>query len=256
MGNMFDTQAYLQRINYHGSTEPTSETLKALHYQHMLTVPFENLDISLGKSIVLNQDSFYQKIVHQHRGGFCYELNVLFAQLLKELGFQVTLLSARVAIPAGGYGADFAHLTLLVEVADYSWLVDVGFGDSFREPIGFGPVSEQVRNAYRLVAEEAGYWILLQRPKLEQRERALYLFTLEPKKLEDFKNLCLYQQTSPDSIFTKGRLCTKATEEGRITLQDKELTIITATDKQVYPVADDREFLALLTEHFAITLPS
>ncbi len=253
---MFDTQAYLDRINYQGSTEPTAATLKALHYQHMLTVPFENLDIILGKSIVLDESAFYRKIVDQKRGGFCYELNGLFAKLLQELGFQVTLLSARVAIPAGGYGADFGHLVLLVELADYSWLVDVGFGDSFREPIGFGPVSEQVRNTYRLVAEEAGYWILLQRPKSEQQEQALYLFTLEPRKLEDFKNLCLYQQTSPDSIFTKGRLCTRATIEGRITLTDKVLLITTGTEKQEYPVTSEEHYQSLLKEHFGIVLAS
>lgn len=252
---MFDTQAYLKRINYQGSVEPTAATLKALHYQHMATVPFENLDIFLGKPIVLDPAAFYKKIVEQQRGGFCYELNGLFAKLLEALGFQVTLLSARVAIPEGGYGADFGHLALLVELGDYSWLVDVGFGDSFREPIGFGPISEQVRNAYRLVAEEAGYWILLQRPKSEQRERALYLFTLEPKKLEDFKNLCQYQQTSPDSIFTKGRLCTKAIPEGRITLMDKELVITTETGKQSYPVSSEAKFSSLLKENFGIVLP-
>lgn len=253
---MFDTQAYLNRINYQGSLEPTATTLKALHYQHMLTVPFENLDIYLGKSIMLDVSVFYQKIVQQQRGGFCYELNGLFAQLLQNLGFQVTLLSGRVAIPAGGYGADFGHLALLVELEDYSWLVDVGFGDSFREPIGFGPVSKQVRNAYRLVAEEAGYWILLQRSKSEQQERSLYLFTLESRKLEDFKNLCLYQQTSPDSVFTKGRLCTRATTEGRITLTDKELIITTESDKQEYPVTSEEEYQALLKEHFGIVLAS
>ena len=253
---MFNTQAYLNRINYQGSVEPTAAVLKALHYQHMLTVPFENLDIYLGKSIVLNQTTFYHKIVEQKRGGFCYELNGLFAKLLQELGFQVTLLSGRVAIPTGGYGADFGHLALLVELDDYSWLVDVGFGDSFREPIGFGPVSEQVRNAYRLVAEEAGYWILLQRPKSAQQESSLYLFTLEPRKLEDFKNLCLYQQTSPDSIFTKGRLCTKATIEGRITLRDKVLLITTGTEKQEYPVNSEEHYQSLLKEHFGIVLIS
>jgi len=253
---MFDTQSYLNRINYQGSIEPTTATLKALHYQHMLTVPFENLDIHLRKPIVLDQAAFYSKIVEKYRGGFCYELNGLFAQLLQELGFQVTILSGRVAIPAGGYGADFGHMALLVELGDYSWLVDVGFGDSFREPLSFGPISEQVRNAYRLVAEESGYWILLQRPKLEQQEHSLYLFTLEPKKLEDFKNLCQYQQTSPDSIFTKGRLCTKATPEGRITLTDKSLLITTAIDKHEFSITSEGEYQELLKEHFDITLTS
>src|SRR4029079_10924309 len=92
-----DVQAYLDRINYRGERAPTAATLRELHRTHLLAVPFENLDIHLGRPIVLDQAALFDKIVRRRRGGFCYELNGLFALLLRELGFEVTLLAAGVA---------------------------------------------------------------------------------------------------------------------------------------------------------------
>jgi N-hydroxyarylamine O-acetyltransferase len=116
-----DIAKYLERITYHGSREPILPTLQALHQVHLLAVPFENLDISLGRAIVLDEASLWTKIVEHHRGGFCYELNGLFAQLLRALGFQVDLLSAAVARETGGFGPEFDHLTLLVHL-EQDWL--------------------------------------------------------------------------------------------------------------------------------------
>src|SRR5215207_11196611 len=110
-----DIQAYLRRIHYRGDLTPTATTLRELHRAHLLAVPFENLDIHLGRPIVLDQDALFDKIVTRRRGGFCYELNGLFALLLRELGFEVTLLAAGVARADGGFGPEFDHLTLLVE---------------------------------------------------------------------------------------------------------------------------------------------
>jgi N-hydroxyarylamine O-acetyltransferase len=98
---------YLERISYQGSREPILPTLQALHEAHLLAVPFENLDIFLGREIVLDEPSLWSKIIEHHRGGFCYELNGLFALLLRALGFQVDLLSASVARSTGGFGPDF-----------------------------------------------------------------------------------------------------------------------------------------------------
>src|SRR5262245_1566225 len=107
---MLDTNAYLKRIDYRGRLDPTAETLRGLHVAHMLSVPFENLDIPLGRPIVLDEDALFDKIVARRRGGFCYELNGLFAALLRSLGFDVTLLSAGVAHADGGFGLEFDHL--------------------------------------------------------------------------------------------------------------------------------------------------
>lgn len=135
-----DVQAYLQRIHYPGSLTPDADRssidrpsidlLRSIHRAHLFTVPFENLDIHLGRQIVCDEERILRKIVNEHRGGFCYELNGAFAALLRALGFRVTLLSARVAREGGGYGPEFDHLTLGVDL-DEPWLADVGFGEGF-----------------------------------------------------------------------------------------------------------------------------
>src|SRR5882762_11252525 len=98
-----DIKAYLQRINYLGSLVPTAQTLRELQVAHLQTVPFENLSIHSAEPIILDDDALFEKIVVRRRGGFCYELNGLFAALLRDLGFEVKMLSAQVAKAGGGF---------------------------------------------------------------------------------------------------------------------------------------------------------
>src|SRR5512133_3408281 len=118
--------AYLDRVNYPGPTTPTADTLRDLHRAHLLTVPFENLDIGLHRTIPCDETAAVRKVVENRRGGFCYELNSAFAALLHALGFTVTLLSARVARADGTASPEFDHLTLRVDL-EKPWLADVGF---------------------------------------------------------------------------------------------------------------------------------
>src|SRR5437870_3414792 len=113
-----DIAAYLRRIGYTGPIVPTLETLREIHRAHLLAVPFENLDIPLGRQIVCDEDIFVCKIVERRRGGFCYEMNGAFAALLRAIGFRVTLLSARVPQPDGSDGPEFDHLTLRVDIEE------------------------------------------------------------------------------------------------------------------------------------------
>src|SRR5688500_12747402 len=129
-----DIDAYLERINYRGPLEPTAETLRGLQVAHLLAVPFENLSIHAGEPIVLDDEALFDKVVARRRGGFCYELNGLFAALLRALGFEVEMLAAAVARSTGEFGRDFDHMTLLVNLKQ-RWIADVGFGDSFIEPL-------------------------------------------------------------------------------------------------------------------------
>src|SRR5215211_5668577 len=139
---------YLRRIGYSGPIKPDAQTLRGLHLAHMFSVPFENLDIGLGRPIRLSEEALWEKIVVQRRGGFCYELNGLFAWLLTQLDFDVTYLNARVYNRQGQLGIDFDHLALLVQIPHQSgrWLVDVGFGDSFNEPLDFEERMSRVRD--------------------------------------------------------------------------------------------------------------
>ena len=106
--------AYLSRLNYSTSVKPDAETLHGLQFAHLLNVPFENLDIGLKRPIQLSEEALWEKLIIRKRGGFCYELNSLFAWLLKQIGFDVTYLNARVFNREGNLGIDFDHLALLV----------------------------------------------------------------------------------------------------------------------------------------------
>ena len=179
---MLDVPAYLARIRYTGPTTPTYETLRALHYAHLLAVPFENLDIALGRKIVLDEDAILRKIIHQRRGGFCYELNGAFAALLKALGFQTTLLSARVARDTGGESPEFDHLALRVDL-EQPWLVDVGFGESFLEPLRLETERNQIDPAGTFRLMQTGERLQLEKLGRNGTWKPQYSFALTPRSL-------------------------------------------------------------------------
>jgi N-hydroxyarylamine O-acetyltransferase len=250
---MVDVPSYLARIDYSGSTTPSSATLRALHRAHLLTVPFENLDIAAKRQIVVDENVAVHKIVDLHRGGFCYELNGAFAALLHALGFRVTLLSARAAREGGGEGPEFDHLTLRVDL-DEPWLADVGFGDSFLEPLRLEAGKEQDDPAglFRLV--QFGERLQLERSTPETNWRRQYSFDLQPRTLQDFKAMCHYHQTSPESPFTQNRICSRATPEGRITLSGMKLIVTTLGRREEKALTSEDEWKANLREHFHIRL--
>jgi len=250
--------AYAERIHYTQHLKPDVETLHGLHMAHMRSIPFENLDISLKHPIKIDQDSIWSKLITQKRGGFCYELNGLFAWLLQQTGFDVTYLNARVFNRAGDLGIDFDHLALLVKMPDQSmpWLADVGFGDSFNEPLRFDEVGEQVQGlrAYRLEKTPDGF-ITWQKNYDGSWER-LYFFDLQPHKFpEEYELACVYHQTSPTSSFTRKSIISKATAEGRISLEDGRLILTTNGQRTERPLQSQEEYERLLKADFDITLP-
>ena len=252
---VMEIDAYLKRIGYSGSLEPGIETLRQLHRAHLLAVPFENLDIPLNQAIVLSQPLFYDKIVRRGRGGFCYELNGLFAWLLEELGFVVTLLSARV-FDGEQPGPEFDHLVLLIEMEE-RLIADVGFGDSFLEPLRLGTREEQTQqdSTYRLT--ESGSSVVLQRRRSGRSGsdwEPQYMFSTTPRRLEEFSEMCRYQQTSPDSIFTKKALCSLATLDGRVTLSNGRLITTARGHRDECEVTDQEEYRSLLKTRFGIDL--
>jgi N-hydroxyarylamine O-acetyltransferase len=250
-----DIMAYLDRIDYHGPLATTAETLRELQVAHLLTVPFENLSIKAGQPIVLDDNALFEKIVKRGRGGFCYEANGLFAALLRALGFNVKMLSAGVGNAGGGFGPDFDHMALMVTVNE-RWLVDVGFGDSFREPLLIDKRDEQRQGerAYR-IESDGTYLILLQRDDGADGEwKAQYRFTLQPYEYSDYEEMCRYHQTSPQSHFTRGRICSRATPDGRVTLGEMRLITTRNGERQERALANEEDYAAMLREHFGITL--
>ena len=266
--HIMDIAAYFDRIRYTGPVAPRTMTLRALHRHHMLAVPFENLDIGLGREIVLDPDRFVKKIVQHRRGGFCYELNGAFAFLLMGLGFSVKLLSVRVADRKGALSHEFDHLALYVDagaarsqeacrmpgLVPRGWLVDVGFGDNFLEPLRFANGLEQQDAAgrFRLVHER-------ERWRLERRDdagewRVQYDFLLKPRRLSEFADMCRYHQTSRDSHFTRNRICSLATPNGRITVSGMRLIVRANGARQEQVLTTQAELHRALHQHFGIVL--
>ena len=249
-----DTQAYLQRINYTGSLDPTAETLRQLQVAHLRTVPFENLSIHSSEPIVLDDEALFDKIVSRRRGGFCYELNGLFAALLRALEFKVAKLSAPVANAEGIYGPDFDHMTLLVSIGERR-LVDVGFGDSFLEPLLLDERNQQIQGdrAYRIV-EEGEHLVLMQRSSDDEWKRQ-YRFTLQEHEYPDFGEMCRYHQTSPQSHFTRARICSRATTEGRISLSGLRFITTRAGGKpQERLLTNEEEYATILHDQFGVVM--
>ena len=250
---MTDVQSYLARVGCKGSTSPTLETLRAIHYAHLLNVPFENLDIALGRKIALDEDSFIRKIAERRRGGFCYELNGAFAALLQALGFRVTLLSARVAHSDGGESPEFDHLTLGVDL-DETWLADVGFGESFLEPLRIEPGVEQMDRAGTFRIVERGERLLLEKKQPVGTWKGQYSFTFQSRRLEEFAGMCEYHQRSPESHFTQNEICSRATPEGRITLAGMKLIVTRNGEREERRLKSEDEWRDTLRERFEVVL--
>jgi N-hydroxyarylamine O-acetyltransferase len=253
-----ETTPYLRRIGYSGALQPDVQTLHELQLAHLLTVPFENLDIGLKRPIRLDRFSLWNKIVVQRRGGFCYEVNGLFAWLLEQIGFDVAHLNARVYnAEKDSFGMDFDHLTLLVRVPHEPrrWLVDVGFGDTFTRPLELDKAQwqEQGLRAYRLEPFQDGYQ-LWQRG-FDGKVESQYYFDLVAHQFPaEYEAGCTYHQTSPQSTFTHKRIISRLTETGRVSLDSDRLIITTSGQREEFPLASEDEYRSLLLKHFDITL--
>ncbi len=246
-----DVGEYLERIRYQGPRDASAKTLAAIHRAHMLAVPFENLDIPLGRPIVLSLPALYDKIVRRRRGGFCYELNGLFAWLLERLGFDVGMISARV-FDGGSPGPDFDHMALVV-CTQGNWIADVGFGDSFSDPLPLtdGVEADQHGSTYRLIASDTR-WRIDRRRDAEWEPQ--YDFSLTLRAIGDFAPMCRHHQTSPDSTFTRKAVCSLATPDGRVTLSSGRLITTTGGRREEREVSEEAEYRRLLKEIFDVDL--
>jgi N-hydroxyarylamine O-acetyltransferase len=244
---------YLKRINYSAPLNLDAETLFNLQVAHLRSVPFENLSIHSGEPIVLNDEALFRKIVEKRRGGFCYELNGLFTWLLRQIGFDVSMLSAGVADSQGGFSPDFDHMTLVVTL-NRRWLVDVGFGDSFVEPLLLDEENEQQQGTqtFRIISADS-HLVLMRRSGAEEW-KPQYRFTLEPYQYADYEEMCRYHQTSPQSHFTKSRLCSLATSDGRITLSGMRLIKTSNEIREEETVENEEEYEKMLRDRFGIVM--
>ncbi|MFC8224322.1 arylamine N-acetyltransferase [Streptomyces sp. NPDC057287] len=244
--------AYLQRIGAARPVRADAEALRELQLRHLATVPFENLSIHLGQDIVLEEERLVDKIVTDRRGGFCYELNGAFASLLRGLGFRVTLLQARVFGDGGRLGIPYDHVALRVETDDGTgpWLADVGFGDHALHPLQLDVRTEQDDPSGRFRLREAPQGDL---DLLRDGSRQFRL-DLRPRVLADFRVGSWYHRTSPDSHFTRSLICSRRTEDGRVTLRNRTLISTVRGERHETELGDDAEVLAAYRDYFGFVL--
>lgn len=228
--------------------------LQHLHERHLLSIPFENLDIHWGRPISLDLELILDKLIRRRRGGFCYELNGAFHFLLCSLGFSASMHSAQV-YENGAWGPPYDHMALLVKLEGRQWLCDVGFGDFSRVGLEFRPGLAQNPDggpAYRIDVGPTGHY-LLQKQQQGGSFQPVYLFSTEERELQQFEEMCLYHQTSPRSHFTRGKICTIATAEGRKTLSGGKFVQSSREGRVSETFIDEDRFPDLLEEEFGIS---
>lgn len=265
-----DIEKYLLRIGNLVPVEPTLEALRCVHRSHLLSVPFENLTLHTGGRVQLDLPLLYEKIVNQRRGGFCYENNGLFSWLLSKMGFEVTLLSGQVRNHITlRFGPPFDHLISMVTLKGQRWLCDVGFGASgFNIPLSLetNEPQQQGHRVYRIRKDKDVHFLEWQGEEdrgVNGEWTEIYKFTLEPRCLEDFIEMCGYHQSSPSSIFYCKSLCSILTPGGRVTyIGHKLITTVFPTDargsvlKTTTRELKDEEIPGVLEEQFGVVLNS
>jgi len=253
--SQLDLQAYLQRIRYAGDLRPSYPVLEGLHLAHATHIPFENLDILLGRPIRLDLESLQAKLVNGGRGGYCFEQNLLFGAVLQALGFRVVQLAARVryrthrTLPR-------THMLLLVEVDGSTWIADVGFGiEGLLLPVPFRS-GQEVRHfawTYRVI-EEAEAWVMQSLRDASWMD--LYAFSLEQQQSVDYEVANHYTSTHPDSRFVRTLTVQLPTPEARSVLRNRELTVDNGKTVTTRTIVDDEELLEVLAETFGLRFES
>ena len=250
-----DVSAYLNRINYTARVGTDKQTLFGLQKAHLLSVPFENLDIHYNVPITLDTASFYTKIVLQNRGGFCYELNGLFHELLHAMGFNVHRVSARVHDKDGAYSPEYDHMALLVNLDNIKYLVDVGFGKFILEPltIDLNAPQRDPYGTFVLDLYETDRSYIRVSEQSDQNRTPQYIFNPKPRSLDEFVGMCNYHQTNPDSHFTRKKVISISTKKGRITLNNNSLKITEGSNTKEIQF-NENQFEEYLKKYFDIDL--
>jgi arylamine N-acetyltransferase len=225
-----DLNGYFDRINYRGAAEPNLEVLQNLVTAHTQTIPFENLDPLMGLPVDdLGQEALADKLVRRRRGGYCYEQNGLMGYVLAGIGFRVRRLAARVTWmlpPDAPVGAQ-THTVLAVTFPGSAgpYLVDVGFGgQTLTSPIRFqtGNLQQTTHEPCRLADRRDG---LVLQARLRGEWQSLYEFTMRTQPGIDLRVGSWYVSTHPSSIFVTSLMVARVTDDARMNLAGRNLTI-------------------------------
>jgi N-hydroxyarylamine O-acetyltransferase len=248
----FDLAAYLQRIGFGGAPAPDFATLKHLMQRQLRTVPFENLDVQAGKVVSIVPEDIVAKIIPTRRGGYCYEVNSLFAMALTAIGIPFTLAGARpMTFPER---RPRTHMVIIATIGDKRWLCDTGYGRlAIREPMDLDLIDvavNQDHDTYRLIVRNGEY---IAQALMPEGWDNLYSFNLDRFELCDFVPANWFNSTSPDSIFTQKRLIMRHTDTGRIILVDDHLRIF-VEGEVTERILSHEELPGVVEDLFGITL--
>jgi N-hydroxyarylamine O-acetyltransferase len=245
--------AYLARIGLDHRPPPTLAGLTALHRAHLLAIPYENLDVQLGRPVTIERPPIFEKMVERRRGGWCYEMNGMLGWALGELGFRVTRATGAVVREMKGELAEGNHLVLRVELPEGLYLADVGFGDGPRDPI---PVRVGAFAShgfhFGLSRVDENWWRFANDPR---GGAPSFDFNLAPASEALLAEKCAMLQTSPQSPFVQNLVAQRHTPDGLAILRGRTLRTITGQGVDTRTLADEGELLATLREVFTLDVP-
>jgi len=250
-----DISEYLKRINYSGEITTNIDVLNRLQFSHLITVPFENIDIQC-KAIIELENS-YNKIVNNKRGGFCYELNYSFYQLLKEIGFEVKMISARVFSNENNeFGPEYDHMALITTIQTKEYLVDVGFGEFSLYPLALelNIIQNDPRGDF-IIEQYDDEYLMVKKMNKSNTFSVEYIFSTRERMIEEFYQMCKYHQTNIKSHFTQKLICSLATIDGRITVSDKILKKTKNGVVSEQNLKNEEEIRLILFNDFNIKIP-
>ncbi|NTU57432.1 MAG: arylamine N-acetyltransferase [Chlorobiaceae bacterium] len=211
----FDLQSYLSRTGFHGVASPDFATLQSLMRCQLMSVPFENLDVQAGKVVSLVPEEIYEKIVVLNRGGYCYEVNGLFAMVLQAIGIPYQFVAARpMTYPVR---RPRTHMAIVATIDGEQWLCDLGFGSfGIREPINIRWLDREVRqdfDTFRLTMVSEREYLL--QSLADGVWKNLYEFNLYPQEWVDFEPANFLNSTHPESIFVRNLMVVLQTGSGK-----------------------------------------
>lgn len=248
-----DLSAYLRRIDYASDITPTAQTLARLHRAHLAAIPFENLDIVLGRGVDVELDSVQAKLVRRRRGGYCYEHALLFGAALERLGYGVDRMLARVGGEVERPRAR-THMALQVRAGAGRWLADVGFGSGLLEPLSLdaGGAHTQGGWTFELSPTAVGSWQLRER----QGQDWVTRYSLDEQRLHpaDVVMANHFTSTYPRSPFVGQLVVVRRDADSTRQLIGRRLTVTLPDQSTDERQLGDREFADALREVFGLSL--
>lgn len=251
----FSLTQYLDRIDFTATPKADIDTVARMMRRQLFSVPFENLDVQAGKIVSLVPEEIVEKIVGRKRGGYCYEVNGLFAMALASLGITYQFVAARpMFYPAR---RPRTHMALVLTLGGERWLCDLGFGSyGIRAPMSLSKLDVEVAqddDIFKLSLGEDGFYLL--QAKVDGQWTNQYAFDLSPQEWVDFVPANYLNSTHPDAIFVRMTVAVVMTEAGRKILGGDSFKIVShgRTEKRTVTASELPELLA---REFGLTIPS